>query len=78
MSLVDQESRKSHAKEFVLSTRVWSNWTYRSALSNTRSESEKDKIVDEFFARYEADVAENPEDHAMDSVHCYIHFKKVY
>ena len=74
--LVDEQSRIAHAKEYILGTRVWSNSTYRSALSDSRTEEEKDKIVDEFFARYEADVVQSPEEHAIDSVHCYVQFKK--
>ena len=42
------------------------------ALSDSRSAEEKATIVDEFFKRYEIEVAKRPEDHGMDYVHAYI------
>ena len=42
------------------------------ALSDSRSSEEKATIVDEFFKRYENEVAKRPEDHGMDYVHAYI------
>ena len=42
------------------------------ALSDSRSPEEKATIVDEFFKRYEIEVAKRPEDHGMDYVHAYI------
>ena len=35
-----------------------------------------DAMADEMFARYEARVAEDPNNHAMDYVHSYFHASK--
>ena len=42
------------------------------ALSDSRSAEEKATIVDEFFKRYEIEVAKHREDHGMDYVHAYM------
>lgn len=67
---------KAHAKRFIPTTRTWSNSTYLSALGDHRSAEEKEAIVDEFFGRYEAEVAADPDNHAMDFVHGYIVLEK--
>ena len=41
-------------------------------LSEHRSPDEKADIVDEFFKRYENQVAKHPEDHGMDYVHAFL------
>ena len=46
------------------------------ALSENRSEEERNGIVDELFARYAERVAESPADHGMDYVHAYMVIKK--
>lgn len=53
-------------QRFIPTTRTWSNSTYLSALGDHRSAEEKEAIVDEFFGRYEAEVAADPDNHAMD------------
>lgn len=65
-----------YAHKFVLTTRTWSNSSFRSALNNNRSDEEKDKIVDEFYNRYEQFVAKDPTGHAMDYVHSYMVIQK--
>ena len=47
-----------------------------TALSDSRTSEEKAKIVDEFFERYEKEVAKRPEDHGMDYVHAYMVIRK--
>ena len=55
----------------------WLHFLFLSpGLSASRSTTEKTKIVDEFFRRYEAEVAENPADHGMDFVHCFMFIEK--
>lgn len=63
---------KAHARWFIPTTRTWSNATFTSGLSESRSPEEKDAIVDKFFKLYEDLVAKHPEDHGMDYVHAYI------
>ena len=72
----DPGAAKAHAKWYVPTTRTWSNSVFRSALDSSRSEAEKDEIVDEMFRRYEADVAVAPQDHGMDYIHAHIHIQK--
>ena len=69
---------RAHAKWFIPTTRTWSNSTYISGLSDSRSPEEKAQIVDEFFSRYEDEVAAAPADHAIDYVHAYIVMEKVW
>ncbi|KAI8520586.1 hypothetical protein Bbelb_003400 [Branchiostoma belcheri] len=67
---------KVHAKRFIPTTRTWSNHTFLSGLSDSRSAAEKAAIVDKFFGMYEAEVAAAPADHGMGYVHTFIHIKK--
>jgi hypothetical protein len=60
----------------VPTTRTWSNSTYSNGLDGSRSAEEKAALVDELFDRYAALVAEAPEEHAMDYVHCYAVIEK--
>lgn len=73
----DPEAAKKHAKWFVPTTRTWSNHTFYAGLSESRSEQERNQIVDLFFQRYEDLVAKAPEDHAMYYIHAYMHIEKV-
>ncbi|KXJ13312.1 hypothetical protein AC249_AIPGENE18832 [Exaiptasia diaphana] len=67
---------KEHAKRYVASFRTWSNATFISGLSDSRSAEEKSKIVDEFYHRCESLVAKQPEDHGFDFVEAYIVIRK--
>ena len=67
---------KAHANRYIESLRTWGNSTYRAGLHSSRSEEEKDQIVDELYRRYEADVAAAPEDHGADYVHAYMWIEK--
>jgi len=64
-----------HAKNFVPTTRTWSNSTFLAGVSK-RPEQEQHALVDSLFAEYERRVALKPEDHAMDYVHAYVHVEK--
>jgi len=63
---------QEHAEWFIPTTRTWSNHTFYSALSEFRSEEERNGIVDELFARYARKVSEDPSHHGMDYVHAYL------
>ena len=45
---------------------------FSTALSEFRSEEERNGIVDELFARYARKVSEDPSHHGMDYVHAYL------
>ena len=67
----------AHAAYYVPTTRTWSNSTFVSgAEAHGHSPEKAAALADEMFARYEARVAEAPQDHAMDYVHSYIHVGK--
>ncbi|XP_031574718.1 probable S-adenosylmethionine-dependent methyltransferase At5g37970 isoform X1 [Actinia tenebrosa] len=67
---------KEHAKKYVGSILAWSNSTFLSGLSDSRSAEEKSKIVDELYHRYEAEVAKCPEDYGVDYVNAYLVIRK--
>ena len=58
-------------------TRTWSNSTFvAGAVASGHAPAEAAAMADEMFARYEARVAEDPNNHAMDYVHSYFHASK--
>ena len=65
------------ARRFVPTTRTWSNSTFvAGAVASGHAPAEAAAMADEMFARYEARVAEDPNNHAMDYVHSYFHASK--
>eukprot|EP00536_Pseudo-nitzschia_multiseries_P007342 jgi/Psemu1/17762/gm1.17762_g len=68
-------SPEEYAKSFT--TRTWSHSTFKAALSDTRTEEEKENILGQFWSNYEALVSESPETHGMDYVHSYLVVEKV-
>ena len=67
-----------HARSYVQSVRVWSYYSFRSGLCNSRSEEEKNAIVEEFFKRYEEDVIRAPNDHGHDAIIAFLHITKTF
>lgn len=70
------KAARDHAKFFVPTTRTWSNSTFESGLSASRSAEERAAITQEMFQQYEDEVAANPQDHAMDYQHVYLCIEK--
>jgi len=68
---------REYAEWFVPTTKTWSHSTFKSALNDTRSEEEKERIMDQFWENYMTLVEKNPKEHGMDYVHAYIVFEKV-
>eukprot|EP00927_Polykrikos_kofoidii_P073554 TRINITY_DN69584_c0_g1_i1.p1 TRINITY_DN69584_c0_g1~~TRINITY_DN69584_c0_g1_i1.p1 ORF type:complete len:387 (+),score=63.23 TRINITY_DN69584_c0_g1_i1:60-1220(+) len=62
----------TYARDFVLTTRTWSNSTYEAALDATRTPAERRALVDEMFERYAQEVAKEPAAHGMDYVHAHV------
>jgi len=69
-------SPEDYAREYVPTTRSWSNSTFMSALDEKRTEMEKMKIVDMLFNRYEKLVAGHPQEFGMDYVHAFLVIQK--
>jgi len=64
------------AQEYIPTLRSWSGATFRAALDDSRSEAERDGIIDNFYSTYESMVREAPEGHGMDYVHIYLTIAK--
>lgn len=65
------------AKAYIPTLRSWSEPVFLAGLSGARPAPERAAIVDEFYDRYQARVAEAPEGHGMDYVHCYMICRKI-
>ena len=61
-------SPKQYAASLIPTMRSWSETVFLSALSS-RPPEEAQSIVDAFYNSYEAEVAANPDGHAMDYIH---------
>ncbi|MHC8597248.1 class I SAM-dependent methyltransferase [Arenicellales bacterium IMCC55707] len=69
-------SNREFAVSYIPTLRSWSEAVFINGLSGERPQEEKDQIVDQFYQRYEDRVADNPDGHAMDYVHCYLSMEK--
>jgi hypothetical protein len=65
------------ACDFMPSLRAFSESTFLDALEPGRPQTERQAIIDRFYAAYEADVAAAPEAHRKDGVHCFIRVGRV-
>ena len=65
------------AKAYIPTIRSWNESTFKGALSDTRSEVEKDELIEAYYGLYEQQVRENPEGHGMGYVHAYMTLEKV-
>lgn len=64
------------ATAYIPTLRSWSEPVFLAGLSNARTVTERRQIVDEFYRRYHRLVADKPEGHGMDYVHCYMICRK--
>ena len=69
---------EEYANWYVPTLRTWSNSTFLNGLSDNRSSSEKNCIVDEFFDLYKQRVIKDPLQHGMDYIHSYVCIEKVF
>lgn len=60
------------AKAYIPTLRSWTQSTFLGALDGTRPAAERMAILDRFYGAYEAEVAADPQGHAMDYVHCFM------
>jgi hypothetical protein len=63
---------EAFVRAYVPTLRSWSESTFLGALDPARPATERQAIIDRFYAAYEADVAAAPDGHAMDYVHCFM------
>lgn len=76
-SFRQQGDAAAFAKSYIPTLRSWSEPVFLAGLSKSRSAQERAAIVEDFYSRYEALVAAQPEGHGMDYVHCYMICRKV-
>ena len=60
------------ARAYIPTLRSWTESTFFSALDPSRSQDDRQAIVDSFYAAYQADVTASPGGHGMDYVHCFM------
>ena len=72
----EYDSDAAFAKAYIPTLRSWSEPVFAAGLAG-RPAAEISQLVDEFYGRYEAEVAADPTGHAMDYVHCYLICRKV-
>ena len=70
-------SPQEYAKWMVPTTKTWSHSTFKAGLRDSRTDEEKETILDQFWSNYEHLVAEAPEKHGMDYVHSYLVIEKL-
>lgn len=64
------------AREYIPTLRSWSEPVFAAGLDPSRAAGEKSALIDLFYGRYEALVAESPKGHGMDYVHIYLVIRK--
>ena len=69
-------SSREFAISYIPTLRSWSETVFATALDPARPADERAAIVDDFYQRYEDRVADSPDGHAMDYVHCYLAIEK--
>ncbi len=70
-------STRDFAISYIPTLRSWSETVFANGLDDARPAEERAALVDTFYQRYEDLVAENPDGHAMDYIHCYLAIEKV-
>jgi hypothetical protein len=65
------------AKAYIPTMRSWTESTFFGALAAGRSLSERQAIIDRFYATYESRVRADPADHGMGYVHAYLTIARV-
>jgi len=68
---------RAFARSYIPTLRSWSETVFLNALDGARPAAERAEIVDAFYRSYEDMVAENPDGHAMDYIHCYLAIEKI-
>ncbi|MEL6372487.1 MAG: SAM-dependent methyltransferase [Pseudomonadota bacterium] len=68
---------RSFARSLIPTMRSWSETVFANALDPARPADARFALVDQFYQRYEDEVAASPQGHAMDYVHCYLAAEKV-
>ena len=65
------------AKAYIPTIRSWNESTFKGALSDSRTDVEKNELIEAYYSLYEQQVRDNPEGHGMGYVHAYMTIEKV-
>jgi len=65
------------ARSYIPTLRSWSEPVFLAGLSTDRPAAARTAIVEDFYTRYQTRVAQSPEGHGMDYVHCYMICRKI-
>lgn len=65
------------AKAYIPTIRSWNESTFLAALSAERDSQERANIIEQYYAMYQSQVADAPEQHGMGYVHAYMTIEKV-
>ncbi len=71
-----QLNREQFSRQFVDTHRSWTETTFRAGLDDTRTEAEKQAILDQLYHRFQQLVYASPEGHGKDLLHLYLVAKK--
>ena len=71
----EYDSASSFAAAYIPTLRSWSEPVFVAGLSDY-PEQERIALIDDFYGRYQAEVAADPAGHGMDYVHCYLICRK--
>jgi len=67
---------KKFAAAYIPTIRSWNESTFLGALSDQRPIEERNEIIENYYARYQQQVADAPEHHGMGYVHAYMTVEK--
>ncbi|OED39276.1 hypothetical protein AB833_16020 [Chromatiales bacterium (ex Bugula neritina AB1)] len=65
------------AREYIPTIRSWNESIFYGGLSTTRSAEDRHQLIEEYYAEYQRQVAENPQGHGMDYVHAYMTIERI-
>ena len=68
---------KKFAADYIPTIRTWNESIFAGGLSSTRPVKERSEIIEAYYASYQQQVAENPQEHGMGYVHAYMTISKV-
>ena len=69
--------KQRFADAYVETIRTWNESTYLSALSPSRSMTERQSIIDAFYDCYKSHVLAEPDNHHMDYVHAFMTVERI-
>ncbi|MEO0334825.1 MAG: hypothetical protein AAF202_00410 [Pseudomonadota bacterium] len=66
----------AYAENFLPTMTTWSTAVFRNGLSDQRSETEKNQLIDQLWLQYKMLIENDPESYQMDYVHSFLMLRK--